>query len=50
MGELLKAGHEEGAGNMLATGIRVVAERGLDIGVFVHSRSFVCFLEATTSV
>ncbi len=35
MGELLKAGHEEGAGNMLATGIRVVAERGLDIGVFV---------------
>lgn len=35
MGELLKAGHEKGTGNVVASGIRVLAERGLDIGVFV---------------
>jgi uncharacterized protein (TIRG00374 family) len=35
MGELLKAGHEKGSGNVFTSVIRVIAERGLDIGVFV---------------
>lgn len=35
MGELLKAGHETESSHMLAALIRVLAERGLDIGVFV---------------
>jgi len=35
MGELLKAGHEKGSGSIFTSVIRVVAERGLDIGVFV---------------
>ncbi|MBW7847443.1 MAG: flippase-like domain-containing protein [Bacteroidales bacterium] len=35
MGELLKAGHERNRGNIMAAIVRVVAERGLDIGVFV---------------
>lgn len=35
MGELIKAGHETGKNNIFGAGIRVLAERGLDIGVFV---------------
>lgn len=35
MGDLLKAGHESGKNNVLGAGIRVLAERGTDIGIFV---------------
>lgn len=35
VGELLKAGHEQDTSNIFASGIRVLAERGLDIGFFV---------------
>lgn len=35
MGDLLKAGHESGKNNILGAGIRVLAERGIDIGIFV---------------
>lgn len=35
MGDLLKAGHESSRNNMLGAGFRVLAERGIDIGIFV---------------
>jgi len=35
MGEVLKAGHEEGRQNIFNAAIRVLAERGIDIGIFV---------------
>ncbi len=35
MGELLKAGYEQSTNSMLAVAIRVLAERGLDVGIFV---------------
>lgn len=35
MGDLLKAGHEAGRNNILGAGFRVLAERGIDIGIFV---------------
>jgi uncharacterized membrane protein YbhN (UPF0104 family) len=35
MGDLLKAGHESNRNNILGAGIRVLAERGIDIGIFV---------------
>jgi glycosyltransferase 2 family protein len=35
MGDLLKAGHETGRNNILGAGFRVLAERGIDIGIFV---------------
>lgn len=34
MGDLMKAGHEEGKNNILSTGLRVLAERGIDIAIF----------------
>lgn len=35
MGELLKAGHETGKNNIIGSALRVLAERGLDIGIFL---------------
>lgn len=35
MGEVMKAGHETGRQNIFNAGIRVLAERGIDIGIFV---------------
>lgn len=35
MGEVVKAGHETGRQNIFNAGIRVIAERGIDIGIFV---------------
>jgi len=35
MGDLLKAGHESGRSKMLGSGLRVLAERGIDIGIFI---------------
>jgi glycosyltransferase 2 family protein len=35
MGELLKAGHEKGKNNIIGSALRVLAERGLDIGIFL---------------
>ncbi len=35
LGELMKAGHEQGSKNILGTSLRVLSERGLDIGIFV---------------
>jgi glycosyltransferase 2 family protein len=35
VGELLKAGHENSRNNILGTGLRVMSERGMDIGIFV---------------
>jgi glycosyltransferase 2 family protein len=35
MGDLLKAGHESGRNNIMSAGFRVLAERGIDIGIFV---------------
>lgn len=35
MGEVIKAGHETGKQNIFNAGIRVLAERGIDIGIFV---------------
>lgn len=34
VGEVMKAGYEKGKSNMLTTAVRVVAERGIDIGLF----------------
>lgn len=35
MGEVVKAGHEKGRQNVFNAGIRVLAERGIDVGIFV---------------
>ncbi|NTW23815.1 MAG: flippase-like domain-containing protein [Lentimicrobium sp.] len=35
IGEVVKAGHEKGSQNVFNAGIRVMAERGIDIGIFV---------------
>ena len=35
MGEVVKAGHETGRQNIFNAGVRVLAERGIDIGIFV---------------
>jgi len=35
MGELMKAGHQNTKEKIIASGIRVIAERGLDIGFFI---------------
>lgn len=35
IGEVMKAGHETGRQNIFNAGIRVLAERGIDIGIFV---------------
>lgn len=35
MGEVMKAGHEKGRQNIFNAGIRVLVERGIDIGIFV---------------
>ena len=35
LGELMKAGHQKNRENIFASGIRVIAERGMDVGMFI---------------
>jgi len=44
LGELIKAGHSVGRDNKINAGLRVVAERGIDIGFFLFIAGLAAFL------